>query len=1091
MADTSETLKLEIEVAAREAREEVRGMSTEVKALAADAKALAPSTREVKSVLADLASDLKKNETAARLFGDELGGLKNRQALLRGAMVDLIDQGITPETREIQDLKLEYDAATTASREMEQQNRVMTGSISDLQGALGSIAAVKIFQTIGTATLDAGKVAIETAGRYEMLQANFETLTGSTAAAAAEFKSLRQFANVTPFSLEGTAAAAQQLQAAKTPIADLTTRLGQLGDLSLGNQQKFESMVGSFSKMSVKGKVDLEQMNVFMEAGVPILDALATGYGKTESAVFEMMSKGEVSTSDFIAAMQRMTSEGGQFFGGMARGAQTWEGMWSTYKDSLDGVAASYGQLLLPAAKAIIGVMTSMNSAISDSPILQGILAGALVTAVVLIGIWAIKMAAATAATWLHYAATMALNAAKAVGNPILIAGIVAVGLATAGYIAYAASQNKSTDATKESTSQTKSASSALRDTAAAAKEAEDATKSYQHELDITTRKELEAMKTSMEWLKTQASKTGSGGWTTSMEASLQAIGKELEERKKSFDDLNKKAAAFKASWASEYGKYQASQSGDPYAGLEYERKGKLDDATTAGIGPANQKVIDEINAYYDEKRTKLAKDLSKKEIEEAAKVADARIAEAQRVAAETLKINATLFDQANESRAIDAKYTETKIDDLQLERDRTLTLFTGTEEQKLAIAKYYAREIADARLDAAKKEYEKEKNYYANKMEDAEATGNVGEYTSAAIGNAVQNTEVGSVAGLGGSNPWIALVSIVLKVVTSLESFQKVMNGISSLIKVAGDLQESILNPAIDETLSVLIDMFEEIGKVGQPITSSSMTLLKLITAVLSITVLPSLKLAGKAFTWLNDSVIVPFGNKIIDVINGVIKLVNKLPGIDIDRLAHLQTSSEIADSEARIADKVEAVSDSMDDVREIFDSRKEDLDSAYQENVESLENLLKLGAISESSYASRMASTTSTYNASVDALESQEEAQLDALQDILDALNEGNEISDAALHAAGVAGYAVGAVEIPQTQLAIVHKKETIVPASFSEGLRRGELTLSKSGSSGSTLNQITVEVKGNIIGDDDYADKLATTIERRQARGQREKT
>jgi tape measure domain-containing protein len=1110
---TTEELRLEIQVAVKDALKNLKATSDEVKRLAKEAKDAVPPADQLKDTMNRLQADLKKTETAASLFGDQLGGLKERQALLRSAMVDLMDKGIAPEAKEMQDLKLEYEAAGVASKEMEERTRVMSGSLSDLQGSLGAIAAVKAFTTVATGVLDMGKAAINTAGRYEMLQANFETLTGSTAAAAAEFKQLRQYANVTPFSLEGTAKAAQQLQAAKTSVGDLITRLGQLGDLSLGNQQKFDSMVGAFSKMSVKGKVDLEQMNIFMEAGVPILDELARGYGKTETAVFDMMSKGEVSTADFIGAMQRMTSEGGQFFGGMARGAKTWEGLWSTYKDSIDGVAASYGELLLPAAKAIIGVLTNINNAISDSPLLQGVLAAVLVTAVTLLGIWAVKMAAATAAAWLHYAATMALNAAKAIGNPILIAGIAAVALATAGFIAYAATQNKATAATDEASAATKASARNMKDTAEATKAAEEAAKSYQRELDRTTLKELEAMKAAMEWMKVQAAKPGAGGWTSEMEANLRAVGKELEEKKKAFEDLNKKAQEFKDSWAKTYGSSIAASSGDPYAPLEFERRQKLAEATAAGIGDANKRVIDEINAYYDTKHCELAdsieldehkrlaklskskiddmvlerdtelalfkgtawaraaiamdwnRRITETELAEATEVADARIAEAQRVATETIKKNAAVWDAANAQRAFEARLSASKVDDLQLQRDRELALFTGTEEQRFTLAKYYSRQISDARIEDAKRQYQEELALAAQK-------GDWGSYAGKKAGDLAKDTEVGKMLGLGGqkAQDWKqVLIDSALGMVMQNEAVRKVLNIFSTLL---GGIVSRVLPPL------------------------------------------------AQALTWLYDSIIVPVGNAIIAVINAVIRGINWALGwlgVHISQIEKLQTSDEIARAQKLIKQKAEAVAAAIDGIRTIFDSRKQELSDAYQKNIGALRNLLELGALTEADFSARVAQTNEGYKSDLQSVLDEEKSQLAVLQGILDRLNTGIDVSVEELAAAGIGTenlndvpqntpltpweeaqqrlkdyatahgwHAEGAVDIPETHVAVVHKGEMIIPTRFADGLRSGNISLGK-GTQAQTVNiNTTVHVAGSAVAMDGLADDLAVRINRRVRRG-----
>lgn len=1210
---TTEQLRLEIEVAAKEALKNLSATSDEYKRLAKEAKAAVPPANEFKDTMARLQADLKKNETAAKLFGDQLGGLKERQALLRGAMVDLIDKGIAPEVQEMQDLKREYDATAIASKEVENQTRVMSGSFSDLQGSIGAIAAVKVFQTVATGVLDAGQAAITTAGNYEMLQANFETLTGSTAAAAAEFKGLKQFANVTPFNLEGVAKNAQQLQAAKVPIADLTTRLGQLGDLSLGNSQKFDSMVSAFSKMSVKGKVDLEQLNIVMESGVPILDELAKGFGVTGEEVFTMLSKGEVKTTDFIAAMERMTSEGGQFFGGMARGAQTWNGVWSTYKDSLDGVAASFGELLLPAAKVVVGILTNLNNAIAESPLLKGIFAGVLVAATVLLGVWAVKMAAATAATWLHYAATMALNAAKALGNPILLAGIAAVGLATAGYVLYASSQNKAAEATRSSTTATTSSAVSMRDVAAATKAAEEATKAYQHELDITTIKELEAMKASMEFLKTQASQAGMNGWTKEMEANLQAVGKEIEEKKKAFEDLTKKAEEFKKSWAKTYGESLASRSSDPYASIDFEQQQKLGEAAAAGIGEKNKKVIDEINAYYLAKRADLTQKIAADEqalmaklsatkiddleLEKTAQLASLKELETKSVASairtgtdvstiheryaaarasieekyakeisETQKAEAkaaaeAAWDLANKSAVISAQFTETKVDDLKLQAEKELALFEGTESEKKALAEKYAKEIADAQIA-------EDERVYKERLAAMKAAGNYGGYAASVAGKAASSavtndsSELGAAAkGFASGGMFDALGSVVMKVVgeiwelfTSIENVKKVMNPVMTILTSVKD----ILEPVINDTLQPLVTVLEMVGSVIataltpiflllgniltpicdllEPIIAIIQSVVQIISSLLyafsalnPVTMLlqAGLELLGDAFTWFNDSVLVPFGNGMIDIINGIITWANKYLGTKIATLQHLKTTAEIADREAAIAAQLELVSDAMSEVKEIFSKKKDELKDAYNKNLSSLKNLLELGALSEADYASRVSSVNTDYNTALETLETAEEAQLNALEELKTAIQKGYLTTadvQAAITAALAAAasdspttvatsggfingenkgatdigdipiwiersYAVGTPEITEDQVAKVHKGEAIIPSSFAQGLRDGTLSIGKGSSSSTNVFQTTVTVEGSVTTENALADSVANKITRRAKRGQYE--
>ena len=829
-------------------------------------------------------------------------------------------------------------------------------------------------------------------------------------------------------------------------------------------------------------------------------------------------------TADFVAAMERMTSQGGQFFGGMARGAATWEGVWSTYKDSLDGVAASYGELLLPAAKAVVKILTSLNNAISDSPLLKGILAGVLVTATILLGVWAAKMAAATAATWLHYAATMALNAAKAIGNPILIAGIAAVGLATAGYVVYAASQNKAAAATEGATTATRTASSAI-------DAARDAASKYAATLDTMSLSDLRAAQAA---IQAAAAHTLVSAVREQAAAKLEVLEKEITKR---LGELNKKAQQFKDAWSKEFGKFTAEQSSDPFASIEYERGQKLAEAAAAGIGQANKKTIDEINAYYDAKRKDLADKISGDEktrlaqltaskvddleLQKAAELAawkgteagkaaiaadwdkriaqaavdedkaasDARIAEAKRLAEETSKANAAYFDQANAQRAFDAKYSASKLDDLQLERDRELALFVGTEEQKATLAKYYAKQIADAQIEEARREFQEE-------LKQAKEKGEWSKYLTSTAQEQAKDTEVGQMLGFGGAeaaDPMAILIEAAIKFALSLESVQSLLNGISTMFGGVAKIVDPLLDSGLSELVDSLVEMGVSMGQIVAPFLGLFVIQLKIATGIINIVVVPILKVLGAVFSWLYDSVIVPFGNAVIDFLNLIIKAVNWLPnwltGGDIAYISRLKTTSEIAAQEAEIADKLDAVNETISAVQEIFDEKKDALKDAYDSNISALKNLLELGAISEADYASRVATANASYATSLASLTAQEDAQLATLQSILDALNAGNDISKDALRSAGVAGYAGGAIEIPQTQPAIVHKGESIIPASFAEGLRRGDLTLSKSGSSATTINQVNITVEGSVTTEDGLVDSIATKMSRKLKRGQLE--
>jgi len=1054
-------LKLKVELLAKEAIAEATRFSTEVKRLAASAQAAAPSSADFSKTVDRLEGSLKKAALEAKVFGNETSGMKTQAGALKQAITDLITRGIDPEDKLLTKLIINYREAAKASEGLGSSSEGTASSMDELNKKLEFMGGAAAVAAIGRGIADLGEKALDTAGRHEMLRANLETLTGSAAAASHVFEGFKEFANVSPFNLEGVAKAGQQFMAAKVPMADVQTRLSQIGDLSLGNSQKFESMSMAFSKMSTKGKVDMEQLNIVLEAGVPILDELATGFGTNTEAVFEMMQKGQVSTADFIAAMERMTSQGGQFFGGMARGAKAYEGVMSTMRDSIDGAAASFGELMLPAAISVAKVVTGFMNMIEESPLLKGIIVGAVVAL-------SVALVALSAKTWLAYAAEMALNAARAIANPLLLTGIVAAGLAAAGYVAYAASQKKAAEATEE-------ASNVIKKSGSEMDAAKQSASEYTQLLDKMSEAELRNARASLNALI--ARNAGRAGTAAAIK-DLTALDDRLKKLYES-DDF-KKAQTWKDDWATKSANVKLEASGNPYASVAADLGKTLFDAAANNVGKGGQKGIEEVVSNfaakqdtlatvalkaiagdnleiynqileaYRKKREAVDASLARSEAERFAElsglqtsmleakkatysttnkdspelraatelnfdkqIAEARVSDAKKVTDARAAIVVAAFDLANKERALEAelseekvdnlelakeraiaiarakgeettaielryakeiatakiddatkifdlahqkeafesRLSETRVDDLEFERDRELALFQGTASDKAKLAEYYAKIIADTQVDEAEKTAEKElalaKKTFEKMRAEAAKSGDWVTYAAKTGEAKAAETEVGKMLGWGGKSAmsWEqVLIDSVLNIAMQNESVQKVLNIFSTAL-------EGIVNWSLEPL--------------------------------------------ADALTWLYDSVVVPVGNLIIDLVNGIIEKINTTLGTSLKKMESLQSSAEVEASKKRIAKNIEAIEDALADVREIFNEKKNELDDAYRKNIGSLRNLLELGALGEAEYATRVTQANAAYKASLESLEFVEKEQVTILGNILEQLRAGKDLS------------------------------------------------------------------------------------------------
>jgi hypothetical protein len=150
--------------------------------------------------------------------------------------------------------------------------------------------------------------------------------------------------------------------------------------------------------------------------------------------------------------------------------------------------------------------------------------------------------------------------------------------------------------------------------------------------------------------------------------------------------DLNKAAAQWKESWGEVWAQFEAEQAHDPFAGIESDRAKKLKDAAANNITfETDKKTIDEINAYYDTKRSGVLEKLAKEE----ARLTKTRIDDLELEFREALKN----IDALEAQRVIAAGDAE---EEIQAIRERFAALREETTDR-------YGAEIAKAPLEEAK----------------------------------------------------------------------------------------------------------------------------------------------------------------------------------------------------------------------------------------------------------------------------------------------------------------------------------------------------------------------------------------------------
>lgn len=263
------------------------------------------------------------------------------------------------------------------------------------------------------------KSGLDYNAQMESYLTNFKVMLGDEQLAAEKLEEIRRMAASTPFSLSDLTEGTQTLLQFGIAADDTTGVLKRLGDISLGNADKLQTLVRAYGKMSSAQKVTLENVNMMIDAGFNPLNQICDATGESMSALYKRISDGKVSFNELEAAVAAATSEGGQFYNGMLEASQTFNGRLSTLKDNVaaltgeltSGLFSALGDIIVKANELVVSI-TEDDSKMAALKETIGVLTAAVVAVTAAVLSYKATVAATTTITALCTAATTAKAAA-------------------------------------------------------------------------------------------------------------------------------------------------------------------------------------------------------------------------------------------------------------------------------------------------------------------------------------------------------------------------------------------------------------------------------------------------------------------------------------------------------------------------------------------------------------------------------------------------------------------------------------------------------------------------------------------------------
>lgn len=191
--------------------------------------------------------------------------------------------------------------------------------------------------------LDFGRSILEVRKEIESFEISFRTLLGNKEKADAMFSQIRDFAAKTPLQLKDLSSAAQTMLSFNIDEADIMPMLRSIGDISMGDTQKLQSLTLAFAQMSSTGKLMGQDLLQMINAGFNPLSVIAEKTGKSIGTLKDEMSEGAISADMVKQAFIDATAEGGKFHGMLEQQSQGIAGSISNLQGAIDDMMNDLG----------------------------------------------------------------------------------------------------------------------------------------------------------------------------------------------------------------------------------------------------------------------------------------------------------------------------------------------------------------------------------------------------------------------------------------------------------------------------------------------------------------------------------------------------------------------------------------------------------------------------------------------------------------------------------------------------------------------------------------------------------------------------
>ena len=303
--------------------EKIIAQKAAVRAAQEDVRRLSEAYRDAKRSNSDNADGLLSQVRGAKSVLDEQ----------RAALFSLTQEQATARLS-VKKLRDEYALLRQEGGGTAETMNMLTGKLKQMSGMLlGGMGLKELASRV-----------ISVRAEFESMETSLKVLLGGNEERLNNIMGqIKEYALASPLNTKDMVGAVQMMTSFGIEAEKSIDYLKAIGDVSMGDAGKFNSLALAFSQMSSAGKLMGQDLMQMVNAGFNPLEEISRKTGKSIGELKEEMSKGAISSKMVQDAFISATSAGGKFYGMSSEGAKTLNGQISMLQESFDNMFNEIG----------------------------------------------------------------------------------------------------------------------------------------------------------------------------------------------------------------------------------------------------------------------------------------------------------------------------------------------------------------------------------------------------------------------------------------------------------------------------------------------------------------------------------------------------------------------------------------------------------------------------------------------------------------------------------------------------------------------------------------------------------------------------